>query len=497
MATSPLRVVPAYTPYTQGDIIDLLGGLNDARSDEFIAPNELSSVSNYGPDPESSGVVTKREGVSRVSTQQTDPFTSVHNGVNDIFATTSTSIINDAGADQSVTLTNVDDPDWATFYPTSYDIVANGTEVKFFDGTSWADLGGIPRVKYLSVYNSFLFGAGHDGGKVRWSATGNPNSWPAENLWEVAGTARGLIQHRNVNYFFTNLGWHQLSGFDEEAITIPFSGEPGTTHHSSLVSTPFGLFWWSEEGIMRKQDGELQVDNISRLKIPKTFESLNFDKFSLVHGVYNKSRQRVEFYAFKSSSTTHDLRIDYYPRIGVSTVEGISLGSFWINEGAGAQQAASAEVLVSGAPKVYLGPAASNLYLYDETGDTDDGTVVSAHLETYRLATEYGPESIKRIKMLVPSFILNGNATVTFGVYKNDETSLTSSWDLALQSSSGFLLDTDALDTGVLGVGGSTPVQSRVAFKRKYRKLKFRLEDSAPIRTKLTRILNRGYIIAL
>ena len=492
---APLVIPNPYTRYTAGDRLELLGGLNNALSDEFIEPNELSSVSNYGPDPENAGVLTKREGITRVSTQQAEAFTSIHDGIHDIWATTTTKVINDGGTDQSLSLTSTADPDWTTFRPQNMDIVCNGSEIKDYTG-SWAALGGSPPTfKYIESYQNFIFGSGHSRGIIRWSALGNAESWPATNAWELLGLARGVIHHGDSIWFFTDLGWHQLRGTDEQGISITFEGTPGTTSHRSLVSTPFGLFYWSDEGIMWTQTGSV-VENLSRLRIPKTFDSLNHAQFATVHGVYNMARQRVEFYAHKAGSSTQDIRIDYYPRIGVRDIQGVSVGSFWINEEAGVDMAASGHVLVSGVPKVYVGSAATSGYLYDQTGETDDGTVITAHLETDRGSTEHGSEAIKRNKMLVPGFLLNGNSTIKFSVYQDNETNTTDSWNISLQGSTGFLLDTSSLDVDTLATDVFAPTEARIPWKEKFRKLKFRIEDSAAVRTKISRILNRGHIVS-
>ena len=50
----PLQIARQGTPY-RSDFLDLRGGLNNAKSDELILPNELSDVSNYLPDIHKSG----------------------------------------------------------------------------------------------------------------------------------------------------------------------------------------------------------------------------------------------------------------------------------------------------------------------------------------------------------------------------------------------------------------------------------------------------------
>jgi len=485
--------------YQGNQFHELLGGVNNAVSDELIALNELSDARNYVPDPENAGVLVKREGITQVSSvQSTALIGKVHDGIHDIWACIPTDVINDAGTAQSLSLTSSTDTCWASF--NNFDIVTNGTELKTYNGSTWAALGGTPPAfKYLQVYNRFLFGAGHSAAKIRWSAADNQASWPADNEWNLAPDANddivGLTVWQNNLYAFGERSFWRLAGFYEKAIQILHRGEPGCTSHRSIVPTPYGLFWWGYDGIYRTQDGVIGT-NISELKIPKTFDGLNKAQFSKVHGTWNPNRQRIEWYACNGSGSTEDIAIYYYPRIGVSQVGGVQVGSFWVCSGDGTEMAASGLVTVSGEKLVYVGSAASSKYLYSVSGTTDDGASISAYLETRRDATEYGPAAIKRSKTLIPMFELTGQATAIYGVYLNNSQGISKQWSLTLTASEGFILDVDKLDVGVLG-GGAVGEEVFIHWSEKFRKMKHRIQDEAGVRIKIRGIRTEGYITTI
>jgi hypothetical protein len=485
------------TVYREGQFFDFLGGVNNTVSDELIEQNELGDARNYTPDPEDSGVLVKREGLTRVSSQQSVAFIGeVHDGIHDIWVALPTDIIDDTGSSQSQTLTSSTDCDWASI--NNLDIFVNGTEEIKYNGAAWSALGGTPpNFKYIEVYNRFLFGGGHDKGKVRWSDPGDPETWDADNEWNLTPDANddvtGLRRFRDALIVFTEHSFFHLRGYEEKAIAITYRGEPGCTSHRSIVATPYGLYWWSDDGIYWSPDG-FQVENISQLKIAQTLSGLNKGKMSLIHGLWNSLRQRVEWYVFDGTSTTQDLAIYYYPRIGHRNIAGIPVGSFWIQSGAGVEMSASGVVTVSGERRVYLGAAASNKYLYRQAGDTDDSTDISAYLETKRDSTEYGPHSIKRTKTLIPIFELAGAATVNYGIYLNNSSGVSRSWALELAPVSGFILGEGELGTDALGESEAAQ-EIEIGYSEKFRKLKHRIYDNNSIRTRVRGIRTEGYLV--
>ena len=484
------------TPYQQGSFRELLGGLNNAVSDELISPDELSDAENYVPDPENAGVLIKRSGITQVSSQQTPKITSIYEGVHGIWAGLPTDIIDSSGSSQSLTLTSSDSQDWASL--ASYDIMVNGAEEKKYNGATWTDLGGTPpNFKYIEVYNRFLFGAGHDKGKVRWSDPQDPETWSATHEWNLTGDSNddvtGLKAYRDVLIAFTEKAFFHLRGYHELGINITYRGEPGCTSNKSIVSTPYGIFWWGEDGIYFSPDG-FQTVNISELKIPKTIDGMNKAKFNLIHGLWNPLRQRIEFYGFSSGATTHDMAIFYYPRVGVSNVGGVQVGSFWVQGGAGVEMGCSGVVTVTGERVVYLGSAAGSGYIYQQTGSDDDGTVITALLETQRNSTEYGPSSMKRLKNLIPVFELTGTASVSYGIYLDNANTVTKSWPIDLSLSGGFTLGSSLLGTGAFGEPDLAH-EVEIGWSEKFRKIKHRIYDEDENRVKVRGILTEGYLV--
>lgn len=483
-------------PYQQGSFPTFLGGLNNARSDELIDMDELSEGENYTPDPESAGALIKREGLSQVSTQQTPAVIGIYEGLHGIWGSLPTDIIASDGTSQSLTLTSATKVDWSSI--TNYDIQVNGAEEKKYNGSVWSDLGGSPpNFKFIEVYNRFLFGAGHDKGKVRWSDPQDPETWSATHEWNLTPDSdddiTGLRRFRDVLIVFTEKGFFHLRGYHELAITITYRGEPGCTANNSIVSTPYGLFWWSEDGIYFSPDG-FQTFNISELKIPYTIATMNKAKFDHIHGLWNPLRQRIEFYGFDSGSSTQDMAVFYYPRIGVKNVGGVQVGSFWVQKGLGVEMASSGLVTVTGERVVYLGASGANGYIYKQTGSDDDGTVVTALLETQRNSTEFGSTSVKRLKNLIPVFELVGTADVTYGIYIDNSNSIDQTWPIALTLTSGFILGTSLLGTGAFGQQDSA-IEVELGWSEKFRKLKHRLYDEDSNRVKVRAIKTEGYLV--
>ena len=161
-----VRIFNTPNPYPDR-MLTFRGGLVNRLPDEHIEDNELSAAENYIPDILSTSDVVKRSGHTKHSTALTEAGTSIHEGKNANYLTTSTIIRSLAGASLATGLTSATDPDWATMLDN--DIFCNGTEVQTStNGTTFASLGGTPPAfKYLAVHNNILYGAGHSLGVLR------------------------------------------------------------------------------------------------------------------------------------------------------------------------------------------------------------------------------------------------------------------------------------------------------------------------------------------
>ena len=486
-------------PYQRANMLNLLGGVNNAVSDDLIAANELADARNYHPDSEDAGVLVKRLGTNRICTFPKLP-SSIHDGLYDIWTYAETKVYDDGGNAESPTFTDTAASSWASF--DSMDIVCNGTEVyKATDASTWAVLGGTPPAfKYIQVYNRFLFGGGHDAGKVRWSNPDDPETWDADNEWNLSPDANddviGLKRYKDFLVVMMEKSFYHLRGYDEKSIYIGHRGEPGGTSHHSIVATPYGLFWWSHHGIIWSPDGFL-TENISQLKIPKTIEGLNKAKYGIIHGVWNQIRQRIEWYVCNGTSTTPDMAIYYYPRIGVSEVNGIPVGSFWIMDGEGTLMTASTLITSSGEKKIYLAgeDGLFNQSTNYDQGDADLGLHVTAYLETKRDATEYGPAAVKRTKSLIPLFgSVTEETNLNYSVMFDNERNIASSWDIEVRPL-GFQLDSDILDQDLIYTLEDETREVEVGISEKFRKIKHRITDNEPAQTKIRGVRNEGYLI--
>lgn len=457
--------------------VDLLGGVNNRAPDEYIDLSELSDARNYVPALTSEGILVKRSGLTAVSTTQSASITSIFDGIHDIWATLPTKIITGAGVDQGVILTSSLNPDWTRFNSQRFDIVCNGTEVKKFNGSVWSDLGGSPPAgKYIETYNNMIFLAGHDRGKLRWSNLGDAETWQAVHERNFNFDITGLATFRDVLVVFTTERLYHIRGFGPKELTVSFSTIADCTSHQSIVTSEHGLFWWGSKGLNWSPDG-FQVFIISDLKIPKTIDGLAKDQYHAVHGIYNPSEQRVEMYVASSGADSPNLGIYYYPRIGVKNVDGIPVGSFWLQDGLGAKVSASAVVTVSGGKRVYVGTYGSSTKVYEQSGTSDDGTAISAFMETKRHGTEAGLFSRKRLRRIIPRFFQDIEGVVSYGIYVDDDLQVRKSWTLTLEGVGGFLLDTDSLDVDLIGLRGSN-ADFKIGYSQKFYKIKHRIEDS-------------------
>ena len=240
---------------------------------------------------------------------------------------------------------------------------------------------------------------------------------------------------------------------------------------------------WSPDGV--------RVVNISRRKIPGTLNLLDSTQNSLVHGIYNPLIESVSMWVFNTDSTTQDRRIDYFP----GEVGEDQMGSFWVHTGAGIQMGASGIVLESGKPVWYVGSAGTSGYLYEQKGDTDDGTPIEGIMETRRETAELGMHTLKRTKQLTPQFILTGTTTATYGVYIDNDATLRKTWDITVNPIEGFVLDVDALGAGRLGAG-SEGFDKSLYYNVRWRKIKHRISDTSAFRTRVRGIINEGTVLS-
>ena len=466
------------------------GGLNNSVIDELIASHELSAVENYIPDLQNAGAIIKREGLTAASTVQTEAATSIHQGKNANYFTTSTNINSFAGTSLA-TITSSEEPDWVTFLDN--DIMANGADAPqtSTNGTTFGALGGAPPVfRYLAVHNNFLFGAGHSLGVLRWANLGTVGTWTATNGLTITNDQNddimGLAAWRGVLYVFCRRSFHHVNGFTTLEMGITHSAYGvGCTSHRSIVPTPFALFWWTDSGIAMSKDG-FNVTFPALLKIPNTLAGLNKDQYDRVHGVWDQQERCVKFFVHNSANqTTPNMAIYYY----------YEEDTFWPQTGTGAQMGASGTAVVSGDARVYVGSAAaasSYLYYQDDTVNTDDGTPIAAFLRTKRDAP-LGPTVVKRSKVFTAHVLMPGTVTLDYGVYLDNSDSLDTTWTLPL-TGVGFVLGTDALGLGILGTGIKTS-DVDIGFSRKYRKIKHQFSDNNIRRTRLVSVTNRGFVV--
>jgi hypothetical protein len=481
--------------------LDLRGGLNNSKSDEFIEINELSKIRNLLPDVQKSGGLVKRDGLAKKSSQMSEALSSVFDGQLADYFTTLTTVRSLGGSSLDSGLTSATAVDWASFDDKNLgmqDVMVNGTEERrTSNGTSFSAVGGTPpNFKYISDYQRFLFGAGHDAGHLRWCEAENLASWPTANEIIVNDSISGLIWFGRSLIMFCDSSFHHITGSDENGMTISYSNtEVGCASFRSIVVTPLGLFWWSNRGMMWSPDG-FKVHNPTLSKIPQTFKSLDEQYFNRVHGVFNPRLNCVSMWVTTDNSSTEDMRIDYFPEEVNALLSGpqAQYGSFWVQGGDGASMSASGIITESGEDKTYVAGTGSASYLYTQTGEDDDGTSITAYFETKRETAELGEDVVKRIKNIELLFILSGATSLSYGIYVDDGMDIEQSWDFTVTPISGFILDSDVLGTGVLGPDAG-PGKQKLGYSRKWTKIKHRFFDSSASQTRFRGLINTGKVI--
>ncbi len=491
----PKRVGMAQQPgmlYDPARMLDLRGGVNNSMSDEFISHNELSDARNYIPDFNNAGVLIKRTGVSRhLANSQTTAFTSIYEGVITNYFTNSTTI-KQFSSNTAITsgLTASTAPDWTSL--ASMDIYVNGVDAprKVTAGPTGAALGGSPPTfKYVEAYNNMIVGAGHSTGIIRLSDPGTTETWPADSAYILTNDENddivGLKKHRDVLVVFCEKSFHHFRGFAPILdFNLTFSSfEEGCTSHRSIVSCPYGLFWWSKVGVCWSKDG-FTIDYPMLRKLSKTLDGLNRGAYGTVHASWHPRFQCIQFFVPNGSSTTMNMRIDYYP----------GTDAFFLHSGAGVEMGASGTVTVSGVAEIYTGSAGANGYLYKQTGSLDDAAVISAYLETKRDVGELGQLAVKRAVTLTPVVYIPGPATVSYSVILDNDVSQVRTWELPYKDTGNFLLGTSVLGTGILH-GGEFIQEPVLGFNKKWSKIKHRISDESTERCGVRGIINRGYAV--
>ncbi len=483
-------------------VLTFRGGLRDSVSDELIKPTEMSAGENYIPDILNAGAITKREGTSATSSVQSEAGTSIHQGKNANYFTTSTKIVNFAGTSLDTGLTTSTAPDWVTF--ADNDIFCNGTEVRTStNGSSFGNLGGSPPAfKYMAAHANFVFGAGHSLGTLRWADIGTVATWTASNALTITNDQNdditALEKYKSALVVFCKNSIHLVNGRNTDDMSILYSlYGVGCTSHRSVVVTPFAIFWWTNSGLAMSRNIGEDILYPLQTKIPGVLNGLNKGVYSLVHGTWNERHKRVEMYCCSSGSTTVDTALYYY----YDEVDDTGVGTCWKQTGLGIQAGASGAAVVSGVSDVYTVSAASSssyLFKQDSTVTTDNGTSITAYAESLNDNTGTGSDSLKKLSRVTLQTVVSSDVTIVYGIYVNGSSGLTKQWSVDLEASGGFVLDSPAegeLDDDALG--GTTAIgETPIGWARRFRKIKHRFEDSTADRVGLRAIIHRGNYLA-
>jgi hypothetical protein len=433
------------------------GGINNTLPDISISDAELSDAANYQLDTRGQGWLTKRGGLTKVdATQRTATMYSIYYGRNGNYYHNGTVIYNLSGTSLATGIALAHDS-WCSFG--SYDIVVNGTDAKkTADGATFSTLANIPSgVKYVCSSNGFIYAAGHDKGKLRYCSYGLAEVWPP--TCELALTQDenddivGLLPVKNGIAVFCTRSFYIINGWTDLDQQIAYYDKSiGGTGNRSLINTPFGIFFWSIDGLSWIKEG-YTIDLPMRRKLAKTFLNVNKPYDPYVHGIWDKSQQRVILWLFNGATNTANLRMDYYP----------ASDAFFLHTGLAANMSASGTIIILGGEWVLCG-GYNPTYLYTVGGNTDDGTTITSYLETKR----EGNTAIRRTGwnvMLTTDLVTAEN--ITYSAYVDNSATVSYS-------------NTVATGTGL--------VDAVVSANLTNTRIKHRISDSAVTKTRIIQL---------
>ena len=438
--------------------------MNNTFPDTLIDPAELADAANYEPDSTGQGWLIARLGLTRVSDNKTAQSYSVYQGRNANYFHNGTVIYNFAGTSLLTGMAAAVDY-WTSF--ATYDIFVNGTNAqKTSNGSSFSALSNIPSgAKYIAAVNNFLYAGGHDKGKLRWANAGTAETWPDKNELILTQDENddivALGVTTNALLVLCSKSFQMITGFSnlEQEVSY-YSKTDGCLASKSVAVSPYGVFWWSKSGIVWMKS-DYQLDYPMVRKLMDTLSGLDRAQDANVFSVWDPIRSRVMFWLFSGTSqSTVNLRVDYYPLYD----------AFFLHTGAGVQMAAAGVATISGVTEVHVGGYDSSTYLFKESGVTDDGTAITAFMESVR---EGNPATHRNGRVTLLSTDLTSTGTINYRWYINGQTTIGSANSVGISPATG-------------------PVDTHIAINAQNSRIKHRIDSAvttAPPRiTQLTHL---------
>jgi hypothetical protein len=449
-----------------------LGGVNNSISDELIGQDECSDARNFMPDYTGQGAVIKREGIALSSTTSalTTWPTTIYGGLHHVYATAGVAGPSDHGGgawgiytETGVLLLDGAAEDWgiggswATFL--GYDIFATPLQCFKISGSTVTSFSGyVAGAQYLATANNFLYFAPGSGlGTLGWYDLGTIN-YSAVNELIITKDQNdkivGLHPYGNGVLVFCQKSFCLVTASSNLEQGISYSNKAeGCVSHASIVTTPVGVFWWSKSGLTWMKS-DMSLDYPTARKIPHTIFSLLSVGSTTAHGIHDPLQRKVSYYQLLASSFIGDnplvwLRVDYY----------YDTDKVYLHDGAGVQ-AYSSGTNMDGYNdwSCYIGLADKNVYRITSVANTDSGTSISAYAESRR---ETDPDILKDCRKVVVTTGLTTNATVSYGCYVDNDTSVDTSWNIT---------------------PGTGVVDTTIGVNRANRKLKHRIADASAYR---------------
>jgi hypothetical protein len=239
----------------------------------------------------------------------------------------------------------------------------------------------------------------------------------------------GFVAYINNNlYFIKDRSFWFITGDMDSRALLRFDGSTGGASHKTIVQIPGGFLFLGMDGIFFFNGTRLV--NMSKFKIPKTIQAINWAYAYLSHAVYYPKYGEVWFFVPSGTSTVCNQTI----------VLNVLLSDFTHENGPKcwsifdwAMSSSTKVIDQNGNPVIHAGDNSGNLLLLDDT-NADNGASINAYIQmknngmVVRFMRRWISiiENHKGFRRILTDFFRKGNWNITVTFYTDTNTSGTS-----------------------------------------------------------------------
>ena len=267
---------------------------------------------------------------------------------------------------------------------TNYLFCANGdTTIKRWDGTTWDTVPNAPSgVKYIAVFNSRLWGAGHSGVIAQGSKISDPTTWTTPDGVLVQAQTHsgdvptGMYQIGTHLLVFDRSATSYIDGFGEQTIIVAtgatgFSRSVGCIGHRTVVAVgDNAVCWLSRRGVEYYTIGG-KIELVSK-QVQRFMNRIDWDE------VYNNPG--------RASGAYDEIRQDYHLALSINGIRNDRVlvlnlrGSIQYQRGGPRSAAAIDRLLSPDSGDVLFGGGDADGYLTDAVGGSEASADASGYM---------------------------------------------------------------------------------------------------------------------